>query len=525
MHKVLVLDGVSEAGLAILRSSCEVEVSGPLKGPELADRIAGYEALVVRSQSTVTAEVFAKADRLRVVARAGVGVDNIDVDAATRAGVVVVNSPEGNTIAAAEHALALMLASARHVPLADRQMRQGGWRTPALMGVEVYGKTLGVVGLGKIGSHVAKAARAMGMSIVAYDPFISAEQLRARGAEPVGLDELLGRADFVTLHVPLTPDTRHMIGAEQLAMMKPGARLINCARGGLVEEQALATALKEGRIAGAALDVFEQEPLAESPLKALDNVILTPHLGAATEEAQVNVAVDVAEQIVQVLSGHAAKSAVNLPGMSQEVLSEVGPYLPLAEHLGALASQLLSTPASQLEVAVGGELVGKSASALGLAAVKGFLQSALGARVNYVNAPLKARERGLAVVESQTHSHLDYTNLLTVTVQGQGEARQVAGTLIGHGEERLVGVDGYALNCAISPIMLFVRHQDEPGMVGKLGTLLGQNQINIAGMQVGRSAVRGAAVMVVNIDDPLPKELLEELRLHPGFNEARQVNL
>lgn len=524
--KVLVCDGVAEEGVASLRQDFDVTMAGSYDPASLAGIIGEYDALIVRSQTKVTAEVFEAGTRLKIVARAGVGVDNVDVKAASRAGVVVVNSPDGNTIAAAEHTLAMMMSLVRHIPQADASMKQQKWEKKGLMGVELFRKNLGVIGLGKIGSHVAKVCQAMGMNVLAFDPFLTPELAAAKGVTLSDLDDLLKRADLVTLHMPVTPETKNLLNAERLALMKPKALLVNCARGGLIDEAALAEAITAGKLAGAALDVFAQEPLGESPLHALGNkIVMTPHLGASTEEAQLNVAVDVAEQVAMVLRGEAARSAVNIQGMGGEAMQAVKPYLGLAERLGRLLGQIVTGGHKAIEITLGGELAAKPTKPLILAVLKGFLEPSMGERVNYVNAPIEAHERGISLKESTSEDAGAYSSLITVKSETTSGSRTVAGTLIGQGEERIVQIDGYSINTAPSRFLLIAPHKDQPGMVGKLGTILGENNINIAGMQVGRMNERGEAVMVVNIDDPMSRELVDSLNKTAGFHEAKVCTL
>lgn len=524
--KILVCDGVAEEGIASLRQEFDVTVGGSYDSQGLAAVLEPYEALIVRSQTKVDEAAIAAGPNLKVIARAGVGVDNIDVVAASRAGIVVVNSPDGNTIAAAEHALAMMLSLARHIPSADAALKAHKWDKKGMVGVELFRKTLGVLGLGKIGSHVAKVAQAMGMTVMAYDPFLTPERAAALGVVQAELDDLLAKADLITLHMPITPETRHLIDARRIGLMKDGARIINCARGGLIDEAALAEALTSGKLAGAALDVFEAEPLTESPLFELGKkIVMTPHLGASTAEAQLNVAIDVAEQVGMVLRGETARSAVNIPGLSGEALQAVRPYLGLAERLGRLAGQLATGGQKAIEITFGGELAEKPIQPLILALLKGFFQPTVGDRVNYVNAPLVAKERGILVKESLSEDAGAYSSLLTAKVITTQETRVVAGTLIGQGEERIVQIDDYSINTTPTRYLLIAPHLDQPGMVGILGTLLGDANVNIAGMQVGRLTARGEAVMVVNIDEPMPRELLDKLNKTSGFQDAKVVAL
>jgi D-3-phosphoglycerate dehydrogenase len=527
MPKVLVSDPIDQSGIDIISQVAQVDVKTGLSEAELVQIIPEYDALMIRSGTKVTEAIIEAATELKIIGRAGVGVDNVDVPAATRKGIVVVNSPEGNTIAAAEHALAMMLSLSRHIPEANQSIKSGKWDRKKFIGVEVYKKTLGVVGLGKIGSHVAKVAKAMGMKILAYDPFISTERAEQLGCNLVDMDLLMQESDYITLHIPKTNETYHSINAEAFAKMKPTARIINCARGGIIDEAALAEALKEGKIAGAALDVYENEPLeADSTLRELDKkIVMTPHLGASTAEAQVNVAIDVAEQIRDVLLGLPARSAVNIPGIYPETLEKLKPYLLLAETLGNLVSQLAGGRIDFLNVRLQGDLATGDSQPVVVAALKGLLSQALRERVNYVNASIEAKERGIRLVETKDASVRDYTGSLHLEAKGSLGEHTVRGALLGDDEIRITNIDGFPINVPPSPYMLLTLHRDMPGIIGKIGSLLGSFNVNIASMQVGRKIVRGDAVMVLSIDDPLPEGILTEILKEPGIRDAYTVAL
>ncbi|MEN9245761.1 MAG: phosphoglycerate dehydrogenase [Thermostichales cyanobacterium SRBZ-1_bins_19] len=526
MPKVIVTDPIDQVGIDILSQVAHVDVRLKLSPEELLKVIGDYDAIMIRSGTRVTAEVIAAGSRLKVIGRAGVGVDNVDIPAATRAGIIVVNSPEGNTIAAAEHTVALMMSMSRYVAAAHASLKAGLWERQQYVGVEVYNKTLGIVGLGRIGCHVAHIARAMGMKILAYDPYLSAERAEQVGARLVELETLFKLSDYITLHVPKTPETTNMINAQTIALMKKGVRIINCARGGLIDEQALYEGIRSGQVAGAALDVFAQEPLGDSPLLTLGKeVTLTPHLGASTEEAQINVAVDVAEQIRDVLLGLPARSAVNIPGLKPEVLQELKPYLDLAETLGNLVGQLAGDRVSQFEIRLQGDLAEKNGQPIIVASLKGLLTLALRERVNYVNAGLEAKERGIRVVETRDESQRDYAGSLTLIAKSPSETRSVSGALLAHSELRITSIDDFPISVAPTRYMLLTLHRDMPGIIGKIGTQLGSFNVNIASMQVGRKMVRGNAVMVISLDDPLPEGLLEEILKVPGIRDAYIVNL
>ncbi|MEW6491287.1 MAG: phosphoglycerate dehydrogenase [Cyanobacteriota bacterium] len=527
MSKVLVSDPIDQAGIDILSQVAQVDFKTNLSPEELIRIIPEYDALMIRSGTRVTKEIIEAGKQLKIIGRAGVGVDNVDVPAATRQGIVVVNSPEGNTIAAAEHALAMMLSLSRHIPDANQSVKNAQWDRKSFVGAEVYKKTLGVVGLGKIGSHVATVAKSMGMKLLAYDPFISIERADQLGCRVVELDVLLRESDYITLHMPKTPETTHLINAEALSKMKPTARLINCARGGIVDEQALYEALQQGKIAGAALDVFESEPLGESPLLSLGKeMVLTPHLGASTAEAQINVAIDVAEQIRDVLLGLPARSAVNIPGISPNVLEELRPYMRLAETLGNLVGQLAGGRIEMLNVRLQGELATNNSQPLVIASLKGLLSQALRERVNYVNANIEAKERGIRVIETRDASTQDYSGgSLQLSAIGTLGEHSVTGALLSDGEIHITSIDGFPVNVPPSHHMLFTLHRDMPGIIGKIGSLLGSFNVNIASMQVGRKIVRGDAVMVLSIDDPLPEGVIEEITKVPGIRDAYTVTL
>ncbi len=526
MPKVLVSDPIDQAGLDILSQVASVDVKTNLPLEELISIIPAYDALMIRSGTKVTKEVLEAGSNLQIIGRAGVGVDNVDVPWATRRGIVVVNSPEGNTIAAAEHAIAMMLSMSRYIPAADQSVKAGDWDRKAFTGVEVYKKTLGVVGLGKIGSHVATVARAMGMNLLAFDPFISSDRAEELGCRLVEMDFLLRESDYITLHIPKTPETKHLINAESLAKMKPTARIVNCARGGIINESDLAQALKDGVIAGAAIDVYEEEPLGESDLRSVGkSLVLTPHLGASTAEAQVNVAIDVAEQIRDVLLGLPARSAVNIPGLRPDMLEKLRPYLNLAETLGNFVGQLAGGRIEELNIRLQGELAQNDTKPIVIAALKGLLSNALQERVNYVNASIEAKERGIRVVETRDTTVEDYTGSLYLSAKGSLGEHSVTGVLLGGSEVRIIDMDNFPINVPPTRYMLFTLHRDMPGIIGKIGSLLGSFNVNIASMQVGRKIVRGDAVMVLSIDDPLPEGILTEIKKEPGIRDAYTVAL
>jgi D-3-phosphoglycerate dehydrogenase len=545
MFKVLVSDPIAKEGLNRLREAgasigVEVDVRTGLPKEEFLKIIAGYDGLIVRSETKVTAEVIRAAANLKVVARAGVGVDNVDVPAATERGIIVVNTPTGNTIAACEQAFALMLATARKLGQANSSMKAGKWERKLFMGVELAGKTLGIIGLGRIGTELAKRASAFDMTPIAYDPFVLPAYAEKQGIELTSLDEIYRRSDFITVHSPLVPETRHMISTEAFEKMKPGVRIINAARGGIIDEVALYAALKSGKVAAAGLDVFEQEPAAsDNPLVKLDNVIAVPHLGASTQEAQIKVAVDAAESVVAALNGELVPNAVNLPGLSKEALVHLKPYLHLATKLGRLATSLSDGPLEKVEIWCQGDVLPAHAKLISMAAQQGLLESQASPDepVNLVNARSIAARRGLEVVEKTTAEEGHFTGLtISLRVQGgpaNGEVdpnlqplglRVFDGTII-NGQPRIVSLNGLMVDVEPVGYMLVSRHIDQPGMIGRVGTALGNYGINIAHMEVGRRQKGGEAVMILAIDEPVNQSIIDEISKIDGVENLRFVSL
>ena len=510
--KILVTDPLSQEGIEILEQEAEVTKDFCEDLGRLKDIIEKYDALIVRSGTTVPAEVIDAGKKLKVIGRAGVGVDNIDVNRATQQGIMVINAPEGNTISAAEHTIAMITSIARNIPGANASVKKGEWKRGQYMGVELYQKTLGVLGLGKIGTEVARRCRAMGMTLLAYDPYISTERAAKRGVELVSLDELLTRSDFITLHLPLVTSTYHLLGENQFSMMKDGVRIINCARGGLIDEQALCQALDEGKVAGAALDVFETEPPGDCPLLEYDNVISTPHLAASTLEAQVNVAMQVARQVLRALNGELVDYAVNVPVMEPEVLEDVKPFLPLMQLLGSLYMQLYSGSVDEVEVHYSGDIAEKPLKSLTTSCLIGFLQVMVGSQVNYVNASYLAQQRGIRIKEMFTSSSENFSSLVTVKVMSGNEINYISGTLFNDNDIRLVQIGEYRIEVVPSRYMLVCNYYDLPGVIGKVASILGTRDINIASMQVGRKSVGGEALMVLQVDEVVPTDLLEKIR-------------
>jgi len=524
--RVLVTDSLQEVGVEVLRNEgLEVDVVPTLEPAELARRIAPYAGLVVRSASKITAEVIAAAPGLEVIGRAGVGLDNVDVEAATRRGIVCMNTPGGNTIAAAEHTLALLLGMARKLPQAHAYLKGGKWERERFLGAEVYGKTLGIIGLGRIGSEVARRAQGFQMTVIAYDPYLTEEVAQRLGVELVELDALFRRADFITVHIPLTKETRGLIGAAELAKMKDGVRLVNCARGGIVDETALAAAVQAGKVAGAALDVFEREPPWGSPVLELEPVVVTPHLGASTEEAQTSVAIAVAQQVADLLVRGIVRNAVNAPSVDPELLKELAPYLTLAAKLGSFLGQLARGRMTEVNLRYAGEVASHTVQPLTVTFLRGLLQVILEENVTDVNAPYLARQRGLRVVESKTPVSEDFASLLTAELRTDTGAWQVAGTLFNRKEPRIVQVDGYPMEAHPEGWMLVFSNDDVPGVIGRIGTLFGTHGINIAGMQLGRQRPGGRAVSILNLDSAVPDHVLAELRALPNIRSAALVRL
>ena len=525
MSKVLVTDAIAPEGLDLLRTGAEVDVKRGLNETELIDIIKEYEALVVRSETKVTPAVIRAGGQLKVIARAGIGVDNIDLEAATVAGIPVVNAPIGNTVAAAEHTMALMLSLARNVPQAYASMKNGEWKRSAYMGVEVRGKVLGVVGLGRVGTEVAIRAKAFGMKLVAYDPFVSPDYASRLGAQVVSLDELLVSSDFITLHTPLTPNTNKLIGSRELSLMKPDARLINVARGELVDEAALLEALQADKLGGAALDVFIEEPPDDMTLAQHSKVISTPHLGASTEEAQREVAIEAAGQVLAILDGQSASNMVNAPVVRPEGQAILSPYLPVASLLGKLLTHLSDEQFVGVTIRYQGEIADHDTSILKAAVLEGVLTPVISEHVNLINAPFLAQRRGLSITEEKSSEAAEYASLITVTLNTTEEGVSLAGTALRDGP-RIVKVNDYWMDVEPStPYLLFVDNRDQPGSVGAVGTVAGQHNINISFMKVGRLSPRGRAMMVLGLDDVVPPKAMEEIQALSHVYSARLVEL
>ena len=527
-YRVLLSDSLSPKGVEVLRSNpaLTVDIKPGLTPAQLAEIIAPYHALLVRSATKVTREVIERADALKVIGRAGVGVDNVDLEAATRRGIVVMNSPSGNSVTTAEHAISMMMALARHIPAADASTKCGKWEREKFLGTEVRGKTLGVVGLGNIGRIVADLAVGLKMKVIGYDPMLTEAAAGKLGIQLASLTDLYERADFVTVHTPLTEETRGLVGEAAIGRMKEGVRIINCARGGIVDEAALVKAIRSGKVAGAALDVFVQEPPPpDHPLFKLPQVITTPHLGAATGEAQVQVAIDIAQQIIDFLLHGAIRQAVNIPTLTTKELEVLGPHLMLGERLGCLAAQLIKEAPSQVTVELGGEAANLNSEPITAAVLKGLLSNFLAETLNYVNAPFIARERGIRVVETRSREATDYINTLTLSVRTASGSLEVAGALIGNRALRIIRIDNFRVEAVPEGYFIMCRNRDVPGVVGQVGTLLGRANVNIAGLALGRDRSGGVAINLVQVDGPVPASVLDDLRSLPAITSASLLKL
>ena len=525
--RILVCDGLEKAGVDILRAArgVTVEERSSITADELIEAVAGCDGLIVRSKTRVTNEVFQRAPSLRVVGRAGTGVDNIDVSAATRHGVVVMNAAAGNTITTAEHTFTMLMSLARQIPQATASMKAGRWEKNRFVGVELRGKTLGVIGLGRIGSIVAARARDFEMSVIGVDPYFTKEAALEIGIEMVSLDEIYSRSDFITLHTPLTDETRSLIGPAAIAKMKQGVRLINCARGGLVDENALAAGIISGKIAGAALDVFEQEPTpADNPLLALDQVIACPHLGASTEEAQLGVATMIAEQMLDYLTNGAVRGAVNFPAVSAEVLAEIGPYIVLGEKIGLFQGQVFGHDLVEVNIGYSGEVAEHDVRPITQAVLAGLLGPVI-ERVNMVNAAIVAEERGIKVTESLSRRARDFASMISVHAATHGRDSEVCGALFGKRDARIVRINGFNLEAIPKGHMLLVFNRDLPGVLGRIATFIGDHGVNIGRLYLGRRKVGESSLSLVQIDQPLDQPVLEEFAGLRDVISVRQVRL
>ena len=524
MPKVLISDKMSERAKEIFDArGIEVDVKTGMSEDELIACIGEYDGLAIRSATKATAKVLAAADNMKVIGRAGIGVDNVDIAAATARGIVVMNTPFGNAITTAEHAIAMMMALARQIPEANTSTQESKWEKSRFMGVEVTGKTLGLVGCGNIGSIVADRALGLKMKVVAFDPFLGEERAKEIGVEKVELDELLKRADFITLHTPMTDQTRGIIDAAAIAKTRPGVRIINCARGGLVVEADLKAALESGHVAGAALDVFESEPAKDNPLFGMENLVCTPHLGASTDEAQVNVAIQVAEQMSDFLLDGTVVNALNMASVSAEEAPRLAPYMKLAEQLGSFAGQLTESDLKSVTIEYAGHAAELNTKPLSAAALQGLLAPMLDS-VNMVNAPVMASERGIELSEVRTERAGDYQTLVRLTVVTNTQSRSVTGTLFGGNRPRVIDVKGVPLEAELRSHMLYVTNEDKPGLIGLLGTVLGDAGLNIATFQLGRADVGGDAIALVEVDQAVPADVLAKVAALPNVMQAKALN-
>ncbi|MCL0066590.1 phosphoglycerate dehydrogenase [Thermodesulfovibrionales bacterium] len=524
--KVLVSDSISSKGIEVLRKAgLEVDVKTDLKPDELKAIISDYHALIVRSATKATSEIIEAATNLKVIGRAGSGLDNIDKYAASKRGVVVMNTPDGNTITTAEHTIAMIFSIARKIPQASASIAQGKWEKKKFVGIELFNKTLSVIGIGSIGGEVARRAQALGMNVIAYDPFLSKDKAKAMGVEKLDFIEVIRRADFVTIHAPLTNETRNLIKRESLKEMKTGVFIINCARGGIVNEKDLYDALKSGKVAGAAMDVFEKEPPVDNPLVKHERVVCTPHLGASTKEAQENVAIAIAEQVVDYLIHETIRNAVNFPSIPIDQVAVLQPYITLAEKIGSFVSQIFEGEMAEVTLEYRGEVSKLNISPITIAALKGLLTPILHETVNFVNAPVIAKERRIEVKETKSTDAGDYQGIIAMRIKSPDGELQVDGTLFSKRDQRIVKIDNFTVEIVPEGNMLFMYNNDKPGVIGDIGALLGENNINIARMHFGRDKAGGLATSVVNIDSPVSGEIVEKIRNLPNILSVKVINL
>lgn len=524
--KILITDPLAREGVEILREAgLETEEAGTLDERKLVEKIKGVDGLIVRSATRVTGPVIMAADRLKIIGRAGVGLDNVDLEAATEKGVIVMNSPEGNTASTAEHAFALILALARNVPQACASVKENRWEKKRFTGTELTGKTIGIIGFGRIGQRVARYARAFDMKVLAHDPFINISKGAKTDVSLVDMDDLLAGADVITLHLPLTEESEKLIGSREIGLMKQDALLVNCARGGLVDESAAAEALRSGKLRGAAFDVFVKEPPEPEGLISLPNVVATPHLGASTEEAQEKVARAICDQVVDYLSRGTIRNAANLPPINREQLSALKPYLNLAEKMGRFLAQGMSGNLEATTLSYCGEIAELDVASLPHYFLKGLLDPGMGSSVNYVNAPLAAKERGINFSELKTSSPLDFSSVIVAEISSGGKKFSVTGTLFGKSDPRIVKIDDYLVDAVPDGNLLLCRNEDKAGIIGRIGTILASSQINIAGMTLGRTKKGGPAVTILNIDGAIAAPVLEQIKLVPHVQSVKLIKL
>ncbi len=525
--KILVSDNLAESGVEKLRAvpDFEVEVNTSLTPEELRHIIKEYDALVIRSGTKVTAEVIEGARNLRVIARAGIGLDNVDIEAASKRGIIVMNTPEGNVVTTAEHPIAMLLALSRNIPRADASMKMGKWEKKLFRGREVFNKTLGIIGIGRIGRVVAEKAKGIKMNVIAYDPYISTEVIDQMGIEGVSMDDLFARADYITVHTPLTQETRYILNGDAFAKMKKGVYVLNCARGGIVHEPSLYQAIEDGIVAGAALDVFEKEPPVDNPLVGLEQVITTPHLGASTDEAQENVALAVADQVIAYLTRDSIRNAVNAPNIDGAVLARIRPYLNLAERLGGLATQITPGAIEDVSIEYIGEVASVETQPLTYTILKGLLTPILGDMVNFVNVPVIVKERNIRVTESLRTEAEDFTTLINVRVATADQANLISGTLFGKKEARLVRINDFRLEAGLEGHLCLIYNIDTPGTIGAIGTCLGRHRINISAMDVGQVIETGQNIVFLRTDTPVTKNVVDELLSMDNVNVVQVVKL
>ncbi|MBI5100563.1 MAG: phosphoglycerate dehydrogenase [Nitrospirae bacterium] len=524
--KVLISDNISSKGVEILKKAgLEVDVKTGMKPDELKACIGQYQGLVIRSATKVTADIIEAASNLKVIGRAGSGLDNVDKAAASKKGIVVMNTPGGNTVTTAEHTMAMLFSVARMIPAATASMKAGKWEKKKFMGVELFNKTLGIIGLGAIGTQVATKARGLEMNIIAYDPFLSEEKAAELGIKKVSVDEIFTESDFITVHSPMTAETKNLINAETINRMKNGVRIINCARGGIVNEKALYDALQSGKVAGAALDVFEKEPPVDNPLLTVENLICTPHLGASTEEAQENVALAVAEQVADYLVRGTIRNAVNFPSIPSDQVPRLQPYITLAEKLGSFSSQIFEGGATEITVEYHGDAANVNSAPITIAAIKGYLTPILLETVNFVNAPLIAKERGIELKEVKSSEAGDYYSMIALRIKSKNKESYVAGTLFSKKDPRIILIDGFKVEIVPDGVLLLIYNNDKPGVIGNIGGLMGKNDINISRMHFGRESAGGIAISVVSVDSTPSSEVMEEIRKLPNILSVNQISL
>ncbi len=526
LMKVLVSDSLAEEGVSRLKTGADVDVITNLTPEELINKIKDYDALVIRSGTKVTADVINAAEKLKVIGRAGVGIDNVDVEAATKKGIIVLNTPGGNTISAAEHTIAMMLALARNIPQANAALHKGEWNRKKYTGVEFYNKTLGVVGLGRVGAEVASRMKSFGMQIIAYDPFVTEEKAKQMGLTLASLEDVLKAGDFITVHTPLTSETRNLIDEDEFKIMKSGVRIVNCARGGIINEAALARAVEEGKVAGAAVDVFTKEPPTGNPLVGPEKIIVTPHLGASTTEAQVNVAVAVADQILNIAKGGLPTNAINMPAISPETLAVMKPFMTLAEKMGSLAGQLVGSGFESLDLTYSGSLAEKDIRPVTISAISGLLGCLMGkGSVNFVNAQRILKEMGVKLVEGKTESANGYSNAITLLLTKKGETTIIKGTVSGNQETRIIQLNQYHTYIPTEGDLVLSVIEDRPNIIGPCCVVLGEGKINIGSMHVGRIAEGQPQLMVLSVDQMASDAIMKKLQSVPGVQSAKMVEL